>query len=71
MRHSTRPPLNPLARPLPYPWTIETDGKIDVSASRVVGALTLASVASRMADGEAQGALAKGAEQLLEVGLSE
>jgi hypothetical protein len=62
----------PWPGPWPYPWTIdETDGKVDVSASRVVGALTLASVASRMADGEAQSALAKGAEQLLEVGLSE
>jgi hypothetical protein len=62
----------PWPGPWPFPWTLdEIGGEPDVGASRVVGALTLASVASRMADGEARAALAKGAEQLLEVGLSE
>jgi len=62
----------PWPGPWPYPWTLDdVDADLDIDSSRVVGALTLASVASRMADGEARAALAKGAEQLLEVGLSE
>jgi hypothetical protein len=50
-----------LQDPDPHPWSVET--------SRVVGALTLASVASRMTEGSAQEALAHGAERLMEVAL--
>jgi hypothetical protein len=38
---------------------------------RTVAAMTLASMASRIADGEAREALAGGAEQLLDTALSE
>lgn len=50
-----------LQDPDPHPWTVET--------ARVVGALTLASVASRMTEGAAQEALEHGAERLMEVAL--
>ena len=50
-----------LQDPDPHPWTIET--------ARIVGALTLASVASRMTEGSAEEALAHGAERLMEVSL--
>jgi hypothetical protein len=40
------------------------------AATRTVGALTLASVASRLPEGEVRNALAKGSEQLLEKALS-
>jgi hypothetical protein len=50
-----------LQDPDPHPWSIET--------ARVVGALTLASIASRMTEGSAEEALAHGAERLMEVAL--
>jgi hypothetical protein len=66
----------PWPRPWPFPWAPlpgpgpDPGPDPDIAASRVVGALTLASVASRLADGPTRDALSKGAEQLLEVGLS-
>ena len=67
----TRPRPIPWPHPWPFPWPPEPEPNPDwdVSASRVVGALSLASVAARLDDGPARDALAKGAEQLLEVGL--
>jgi hypothetical protein len=50
-----------LQEPDPHPWSVET--------ARVVGALTLASIASRMNEGPAQEALEHGAEQLMDVAL--
>lgn len=70
----TRPPHIPIPwpGPWPFPWSEpEPHPDWDVGASRVVGALTLASIASRLAEGEARDALAKGAEQLLEAGLAD
>ena len=71
----TRPPHIPIPwpGPWPFPWPPEPEPHPDwdIEASRVVGALTLASVASRLEDGEARDALAKGAEQLLDAGLAE
>jgi hypothetical protein len=62
----------PWPGPWPFPWKPDRqDPELDVEASQLVGALTLASIASRMAKGEAQTALAAGAEQLLETSLSE
>jgi hypothetical protein len=49
--------------PDPQPWSI--------AAMRTVAAMTFASIASRIADGEAREALAGGAEQLLDAALSE
>ena len=61
----------PWPRLWPFPWPPhDREPELDVEASRVVGALTLASVASRMSDSETRDALAKGAEQLLQAGLS-
>ena len=42
----------------------------DADASQLIGALTLASIASRMAEGELRVALDKGAEQLAETALA-
>ncbi len=71
----TRPPHIPIPwpGPWPFPWPPEPEPHPDwdIGASRVVGALSLASVASRLEDGDARDALAKGAEQLLEAGLAE
>ena len=66
-----RPRPIPWPHPWPFPWPPEPEPHPDwdVAASRVVGALSLASVASRLEDGPARDALAKGAEQLLDVGL--
>ena len=63
----------PWPGPFPFPWPPEPapHPEWDVGASRVVGALALASVASRLADGEAQDALSKGADRLLEAGLED
>jgi hypothetical protein len=57
--------------PVPWPPDPEPHPEWDVGASRVVGALSLASVASRLTEGEAHGTLSKGAERLLEAGLAE
>lgn len=62
----------PWPSPWPFPWPPhDREPELDVEASRVVGGLTLASIASRMSDGEARDALAKGAEQLLQAALSD
>jgi hypothetical protein len=70
----TRPPHIPIPwpGPWPFPWPPEPEPHPDwdIGAMRVVGALSLASVASRLEEGELQDALAKGAEQLLEAGLA-
>jgi hypothetical protein len=67
-----RPLPIPWPGPWPFPWPPEPEPHPDwdIGLSRVVGALTLASVASRLDEGELQDALAKGAEQLLEAGLN-
>ena len=67
----TRPRPFPWPHPFPFPWPPEPEPHPDwdIGASRVVGALALAQVASRMEDGAARDALAKGAEQLLDAGL--
>ena len=66
-----RPLPIPWPGPWPFPWPPEPEPHVDwdIGLSRVVGALSLASVASRLEEGELQDALVKGAEQLLEVGL--
>lgn len=53
---------NGVHEPDPHPW--------DIAISRVVGALTFASVAARLEEGDLREALASGAEQLLEAGLA-
>lgn len=61
----------PWPSPWPFPWMPgHDDAELDVEASRVVGAFTLASIAARMADGEVRDALGDGAEQLLEASLT-
>jgi hypothetical protein len=67
----TKPRPFPWPYPFPFPWPPEPEPHPDwdIGASRVVGALALAQVASRMEDGPARDALAKGAEQLLDAGL--
>jgi hypothetical protein len=66
----THPRPIPWPGPWPFPWPDpEPHPDWDIGLARVVGALSLASVASRLEEGELQDALAKGAEQLLEVGL--
>jgi hypothetical protein len=66
----TRAP-HPWPHPWPLPWSLgfEPEGHWDVAGSRVVGALALASVASRLVEGPAREALAAGAERLLDTGL--
>jgi hypothetical protein len=66
-----RPFPIPWPRPWPFPWPPEPEPhpEWDIAASRVVGALSLASVASRLEEGEARDALTKAAEQLLDAGL--
>jgi hypothetical protein len=61
----------PWPGPWPFPWPPEPEPHPDwdIGLSRVVGALSLASVAARLEEGELQDALARGAEQLLEAGL--
>jgi hypothetical protein len=68
-----RPFPIPWPRPWPFPWPPDPEPHPDwdIGASRVIGALSLASVASRMQEGGARDALAKGAEQLLDAGLAE
>jgi hypothetical protein len=62
----------PWPGPWPFPWPPDPEPHPDwdIAASRVVGALCFASVASRLSEGEARAALSKGAEQLLEAGLA-
>jgi hypothetical protein len=62
----------PWPRDWPIPSTPDPDPQpLDIAAMRTVAAMTLASMASRIADGEAREALAGGAEQLLDTALSE
>ncbi len=63
----------PWPDPWPFPWPPDPEPhpEWDVAASRVVGALCFASVASRLAEGRVREVLSKGAEQLLEAGLAE
>ena len=56
-------PVPPSPDPDPHPW--------DVASIRAIAGLTLASLASRMTEGEAREALAHGAEQLLDAAVSE
>jgi hypothetical protein len=70
----TRPRPFPWPYPWPFPWPDpdpEPNPDWDIGASRVVGALSLAGVASRLDEGPARDALTKGAEQLLEYGLEQ
>ena len=71
----TRPPHIPIPwpSPWPFPWPPEPEPhpEWDIDAARVVGALALASVASRMEAGDARDALGKAAEQLLDAGLAQ
>jgi hypothetical protein len=67
-----RPWPIPWPGPWPFPWPgpdPDPDPVWNVAHSRVVGALTLAAVASRLAEGPARTALSEGAEKLLETGL--
>ena len=69
----TKPHPFPWPGPWPLPWPINDPDPHpwDVATMRAVGALTLASVASRAGQGEAREALGRGAEQLLEAALAE
>jgi hypothetical protein len=66
----------PWPGPWPFPWLSHdgiqdpTPNPWDIGASRVVGALSLAAVAAQLEEGEAKEALANGADQLLEAGMS-
>jgi hypothetical protein len=72
----TPPPHIPIPWPGPWPgppWLLDaTDiGPREIATSRAIGALVLASVASRVPDGEAREALGRGAERLLESALAD
>ena len=63
----------PWPRHWPFPWPPEPEPPHpdwDINASRVIGALAFAAVASRLAEGAARTALSEGAEQLMGVGLA-
>ena len=61
----------PWPRPWPFPWMPEHgEAELNAGPSQIVGALTLASVAARMEEGELRDALGDGAERLLETGLA-
>jgi len=63
-----RPPIPiPWPGPWPFAFSLDTPAKeLDVAASRLVGALSLAAVASRMGKSKVQEALSAGADKLLE-----
>jgi hypothetical protein len=66
-----RPPI-PIPWPGPWPFPFALDAlprDLDVVTSRVVGALSLAAVASRVAPGRVHDALEGGAERLLDAAL--
>jgi|GEM_PF-1690731 len=70
----TPPPPPPFPWPWPEPWPRpwrpgEQEPAVDVGASQAVGAMTLASIASRMPEGELRDAFAEGSAQLLEASL--
>jgi hypothetical protein len=62
----------PWPHPWPVPWHLQDPDphQSAIATARLVGALTLASTASRMDGGHAKDALAHGAEQLAEAALS-
>lgn len=73
----TPPKRFPWPKPWPGPWPpeLEEEGEGEeimpnADTSQLIGALTLASIASRMAEGELRDALDKGAEQLAETALA-
>ena len=68
-----RPPI-PIPWPGPWPFASSLDDAptdLDVAASRLVGALSLAAVASRMGKGKVQEALSAGADKLLEASVGQ
>lgn len=68
----TGPHPIPWPRRWPFPWPPDHEPQPEwvASTAQVVGALSLASVASQLADGETRQALVQGAQQLLEQGLT-
>lgn len=63
-----RPPI-PIPWPGPWPFAFALDDapkEMDVAASRLVGALSFASLASRMGAGKVRDALSSGADKLME-----
>lgn len=66
-----RPPIH-IPWPHPWPFAFAADAaprELDVAASRLVGALAFAAVATRMGKGKLQEALSAGADKLLAAGL--
>jgi len=66
-----RPPI-PIPWPGPWPFPFALDAvprDLDVASSRLVGALSLASVAQRMAPGKVRDALSAGADKLMDASL--
>src|SRR5262245_24871859 len=66
-----RPPI-PIPWPGPWPFAFLLDDapkELDVATSRLVGALSFAGVASRMAPGKLRDALSTGADRLMDVSL--
>jgi hypothetical protein len=58
----------PWPRPWPFPWPLnEKQPDLDIAASRLVGALSLAAVAARLPDGAVKEAMGKGVDQLADV----
>lgn len=67
-----RPPI-PIPWPGPWPFAFALNAapkEFDVAASRFVGALSFAAVASRMGTGKVREALAAGADKLMEASLA-
>ena len=67
-----RPPI-PIPWPGPWPFAFDPDTApkdLDVAASRLVGALSFAAVASRMGSGKVREALSAGADKLLDASLA-
>jgi hypothetical protein len=67
-----RPPI-PIPWPGPWPFAFALDAapkELDVAASRLVGALSFAAVASRMGAGKVRDALSTGADKLMEASLA-
>jgi hypothetical protein len=67
-----RPPI-PIPWPGPWPFAFAVDElpkDLDVAASRLVGALSLAAVAQRMGAGKVREALAAGADKLMDASLA-
>ena len=67
-----RPPI-PIPWPGPWPFAFDpvtAPKDLDVAASRLVGALSFAAVASRMSSGKVREALSAGADKLLDASLA-